>query len=112
MSLSASEARTLSRIEQALLSRDPGLRSLFSTFTRLTWHEAMPAREQIRRRRRRPKPGALLLVAIALAVGMIIVSALNSVPRACAPSRAGVAIARTADRDCAAAATSAPPLTR
>ena len=46
MSLSASEARALTRIERALLARDPVLRSLFSTFTSLTWREAMPAWEQ------------------------------------------------------------------
>jgi anti-sigma-K factor RskA len=112
MSLSASEVRTLSRIERALLSRDPRLRSLFSIFTRLTWQEAMPAREQIRRRAWRPKPGIVILVAIALAVGVIIVSSVNSVQRACAPSRGGVAIARTADRGCAARPTSAAPPTR
>jgi Protein of unknown function (DUF3040) len=107
MSLSASEVRTLSRIEQALQSRDPRLRSLFSIFTRLTWQEAMPAREQIRRRAWRPRPGIAILIALALALGVIIVSSLNSVPGGCAPSRAGMVIARTADRGCATGPTSA-----
>jgi hypothetical protein len=110
MSLSASEVRTLSRIEQALLHRDPRLRSLFSIFTRLTWQEAMPTREQIRRRRWRPRPGVVILIAIALAVGVIVASSVNSVQRACAPSRGGVAIARTAERGCAVGAASAAPV--
>lgn len=109
MSLSASEVRTLSRIERALLSRDPRLRSLFSIFTCLTWQEAMPVREQIRRRRWRLKPGIVILIAIALALGVVIVSSLNSVPGGCTPSRAGIAIARTAGRGCLAEPTSAAP---
>jgi len=108
MSLSASEVRALSRIEQALLSRDPRLRSLFSIFTRLTWQEAMPTREQLRRRRWRPRPGVVILAAIALAVGMIIVGSLTAPPRACGADRLDPVIAKTASHGCAAGPASAP----
>jgi cobalamin synthase len=107
--LSASEVRALSRIEQALLSCDPRLRSLFSIFTRLTWQEAMPAREQIRRRGWRPHPRIAILVAAVLAVGMIIVGALNSPPRACAPNRLSPVITKAAAHGCGAGPASAPP---
>jgi Protein of unknown function (DUF3040) len=106
MSLSASEVRTLSRIEQTLSSRDPRLRSLFSIFTRLTSQEAMPAREQIRRRGWRPHPGIVILIAIALAVGMVVMGSLTA--RACTPGRVGAVIAKTASHGCAAGPASAP----
>jgi len=109
MSLSASEVRALSRIEQALLSRDPRLRSLFSIFTRLNRQEAMPTREQIRSRRWRPQPGVVILIAIALAVGMVVVGSFTAPPRACAPNRLAPVIARTAGHGCAAGPTAAPP---
>ena len=108
MSLSASEVRALSRIEQALLSRDPRLRSLFSIFTRLTSQEAMPAREQIRRRGWRPHPGIAILIAATLAVSMIIVGAFNSPPRVCGPARLAPVIAKAASHGCPAGSTSAP----
>ena len=78
MSLSASEERTLTSIEQALRSRDPRLNSLFSIFTRLTRQEAMPVIEQIRRRRWRPQPGAVVLVVIAMLVCAVVVGSLTS----------------------------------
>ena len=108
MSLSASEARALTRIEQSLLSRDPRLRSLFSMFTRLTWREAMPAREQLRRRRWRPHPSVAIAIAVALAVALVVVGSLVSPPRACAPDRLGPVIARTMGHGCPAATTPAP----
>ena len=109
MSLPASEARALTRIERALLSRDPRLRSLFSIFTRLTWQEAMPAREQLRRRRRwRPQPGVVIAIALAVAVAMVVVGAIVSPPRACAPVRTGPVLVQTGGHGCAAAGTSSP----
>ncbi len=78
MSLPAAEERVLTRIEQALLSRDPRLNSLFSIFTRLTRQEAMPAVEQLRPRRWRLQPGAVLLVAIALLVCALVAGSLAS----------------------------------
>jgi len=107
MSLSASEVRTLSRIDRALSSRDPRLRSLFSIFTRLTLQEAMPAREQIRRRGWRPHPGIVILIAIALAVGMVVMGSLTA-PRTCTAGRVGAVIAKSASRACAAGPASAP----
>ena len=73
MSLTASEERVLTRIEEALLSRDPCLKSLFAIFTRLTWQEAMPSIEQLRRRRWQPPAGAVILLAVALIVGVIVI---------------------------------------
>jgi hypothetical protein len=107
MSLSASEVRTLTRIERALLSRDPRLRSLFSMFTRLTWQEAMPAREQLRRRRWQGRPGVVIAIGLALALAMVVMGAIVSPPRACAPARLGAAIARSLAPGCPAG-TSAP----
>ena len=107
MSLPASEARALTRIERGLLSRDPCLSSLFSTFTQLTWREAMPAWEQLRRRQWRPAPGLVIAIALALAVAMVVAGAIVSPPRVCAPSRLGPTIAKTLAPGCPAAAPSA-----
>jgi hypothetical protein len=84
MSLPAAEERTLTAIERALLSRDPRLKSLFAIFTRLTWQEAMPAIEQLRRRRWYPPAGAVIVLAAALIVGVIVLGALGSAS-GCAP---------------------------
>jgi Protein of unknown function (DUF3040) len=111
MSLSASEGRALTRIERGLLARDPRLSSLFTTFTQLTWREAMPAWEQLRRRRWRPAPGIMIAIALALAlaVAMVVVGAIVASPRACAPGRLGPAVAKTLAPGCPAG-TSANPL--
>jgi hypothetical protein len=86
MSLTASEERVLTRIEQALLSRDPRLKSLFAIFTRLTWQEAMPAIEQLRRRRWHPPAGVVILLAVALIAGVIMLGALGSAS-GCGPAQ-------------------------
>jgi hypothetical protein len=86
MSLPVSEVRTLTDIEQALLSRDPRLKSLFAIFTRLTRHEAMPTIEQLRRRRWHPPAGAVILFALALIVGVIVLGSLAS-RRGCGPAQ-------------------------
>lgn len=78
MSLPVSESRTLIGIEHELLSRDPRLKSLFTIFTRLTRHEAMPTIEQLRRRRWHPPAGAVILLAMALIAGVIMLGALGS----------------------------------
>jgi hypothetical protein len=78
MSLPVAQERTLTSIEQALRSRDPRLNSLFSIFTRLTRHEAMPTIEQIRQRHWRPQPGAVVLATIALLVCAIVLGSLGS----------------------------------
>ena len=108
MSLSASEGRALTRIERGLLARDPRLSSPFTTFTQLTWREAMPAWEQVRRRRR-PAPGIVIAIALALAVAMVVVGTIVASPRACAPDRLGPAVAKTLAPGCPAG-TSANPL--
>lgn len=86
MSLPVSEERALTGIEQALLSRDPRLKSLFAIFTRLTWQEAMPAIEQLRRRRWQPAAGAVILLAIALIAAVIVLGSLGSAS-GCGPAQ-------------------------
>jgi len=86
MSLPVAEARALNGIEQGLLSRDPRLKSLFAIFTRLTWQEAMPAFEQLRRRRWHPPAGAVFLLAIALIAGVIALGSLGSAS-GCGPAQ-------------------------
>ena len=110
MSLSASEARALTRIERALLSRDPGLRSLFSTFTSLTWREAMPAWEQLRRPRWRPRPGAVIAIGLVLAFAMVVLSAIVSPQSGCLPLRTGSIPIQTTGHGCPAGNSSANPL--
>jgi hypothetical protein len=110
MSLSAAEARALTRIETALLSRDPRLRSLFSMFTRLTWQEAMPAREQLRRRRRRPRPEVAIAIGLALAFAMVVMGAIVSQQRGCAPPRTDSTLVRPEVHGCPAGSSSTNPL--
>ena len=86
MSLPVSEERALTGIEQALLSRDPRLKSLFTIFTRLTRYEAMPTIEQLRRRRWRLPAGAVILLAIALIAGVIVLGSLGSAS-GCGPAQ-------------------------
>jgi hypothetical protein len=108
MSLPASEVRALTRIERGLVSRDPRLISLFSTFTQLTWREAMPAWEQLRRRRWRPTPGVAIAIALALAVAMVVLGAIVSPPRGCTPDRLGPTISKTLAPGCPAGASAKP----
>jgi hypothetical protein len=110
MSLSASEVRTLTGIERALLSRDPRLRSLFSMFTRLTRQESMPVREQLRRRRWRPGPGLVIAIGLALALAMVVMGAIVSPQRGCSPLRAGSTLVQATGRGCPAGSSSANPL--
>jgi len=95
MSLPASEARVLTRIEQSLLSRDPRLRSLFTIFTRLTLQEAMPTREQLRPSRWRPQPGPVIVIALVLVAVGVVLGSLAGPARVCsaAPRHPGVATA-------------------
>jgi hypothetical protein len=92
MSLPVSEERALTHIERALLYRDPRLKSLFAIFTRLTWQEAMPSIEQLRRQRWHPPAGAVILLAIALVAGVIALGSLGSAS-GCGPTRPSAATA-------------------
>lgn len=47
MSLPAGQQRALNKMDKRLCSSDPGLASLFGTFTRLTWDEVMPSQEKL-----------------------------------------------------------------
>jgi hypothetical protein len=103
MSLTASEQRALARIERVLQARDPRLRSLFATFTSLTSREALPEREQLRRRAWRLRaPLAVMLIAASVAIGV-----LSGASQACGPGRSAAAPGRPAassagrwDRSC------------
>ena len=108
MSLSASEVRALTGIERSLLSRDPRLRSLFSTFTRLTRQEAMPAWEQVRKRRWRPRPGLVIAAALALALAMVVLGAIVSPQHGCPALRTGSTLARTIGHGCPAGPSANP----
>jgi hypothetical protein len=108
MSLPASEERALTGIERGLLSRDPRLKSLFAIFTRLTWQEAMPAIEQLRRRRRHPPAGAMILLAIALVAGVIMLGALGSAS-GCAPGQPSATAPAQPSAGAAAHPTAAAP---
>lgn len=84
MSLPASQQRVLSRIEEALQSRDPRLKTLFSTFTRLTGHEAMPATEQLRPAGwLRRQPGAVIMLGLTLVLAIVVVGSLGGSGRLC-----------------------------
>ncbi len=50
MSLPVSQQRILDRIEHRLLESDPRLAAMFLIFTKLTWNEEMPRREEVRAR--------------------------------------------------------------
>jgi Protein of unknown function (DUF3040) len=110
MSLPASEARVLTRIEEGLLSRDPRLRSLFAIFTRLTWQEAMPAREQLRRSRWRPGRGAVVLLALMLTVVGVVVASLAVPGRVCSPIQREQTVASATAHACTPATSSGAPL--
>jgi Protein of unknown function (DUF3040) len=104
MSLPASEERVLSRIETALLDRDPRLRSLFAIFTRLTRQEAMPATEQLRRRRRwSPQQAVVVLLAGAILIGVILAGAFGPAGT-CGPARTAASSASSAPSAVAASA--------
>jgi hypothetical protein len=62
MSLAAGQRRALSQIEKALVDDDLRLGLLFSAFTRLAAHEAMPVTEPIPGRPRRPMRSAVVTV--------------------------------------------------
>ncbi|HEU5421046.1 MAG TPA: hypothetical protein VFV41_25405 [Streptosporangiaceae bacterium] len=86
MSLPARQQHTLDEIELRLLENDPQLKSLFTTFTRLTAPEAMPVTETISARLPR---SALLIGLIVTAVVGALVAALLTPNTPCPPFPAG-----------------------
>jgi len=50
MSLPVRQQRVLDRIEHSLHVSEPHLKSMFAIFTKLTWDEEMPRREELRLR--------------------------------------------------------------
>ncbi|HTV98885.1 MAG TPA: DUF3040 domain-containing protein [Streptosporangiaceae bacterium] len=107
MSLPASEARVLTRIEDSLISRDPRLRSLFAIFTRLTWQEAMPSWEQLRRRGRL-RPGPVILVALVLVLVGVVLGSLAGPSSTCSSAPHHQAAASAPARACVPATGSRP----
>jgi hypothetical protein len=83
VSLTASEQRALAKIEHVLQSGDAGLRSLFGIFTRLTWPEAMPAREQLPQRGWRARPVIAVPLTLVLIAAIIVVGSLGGASAAC-----------------------------
>jgi hypothetical protein len=106
MSLPTAEQQELLGIEQILQSRDPRLKSIFATFTRLTRNEAMPTWEQIRRGNWRLRSSVIVSVTVLLIAGIIAVAALSGLPRACGPSRPAPGGVTFADRGCTTQAVS------
>jgi hypothetical protein len=94
MSLPTHEQQQLLGIEQILQSRDPRLKSLFATFTRLASNEAMPAREQIHRGNWRLRSSIIVSVTVLLLAGIIAMAAISGLTRACSPSRAALGAGR------------------
>jgi hypothetical protein len=110
MSLTASEVRVLSRIEEGLLSRDPRLKSLFAIFTRLTRQEAMPAREQLRRRRWRPGAGMAILIGLVLAAVAVSLASLAVPAHACPLANRNPVVASAASHTCTSTSSSGSPV--
>ena len=102
MSLPTSEQQELLGIEQILQSRDPRLKSIFATFTRLTRNEAMPAWEQIRRGNWRLRSSVIVSLTVLLLAGVIAVAALTGLTRACGPTRSASGTVAYAGRGCPA----------
>lgn len=108
MSLPASETRVLTRIEASLVARDPRLRSLFSIFTRLTSQEAMPAREQLRRRPWRLRPGPVIVVAVVFVLVGVVLGSLAGPARVCSSATPHRVVATAPADPCAPATGSRP----
>ena len=68
MSLPACRQRALDRIEQTLVSEDPGLGLRFAVFTRLTRHEAIPGTEQMPGRLQRVLRRAVILPLVVISL--------------------------------------------
>ena len=89
-------------IEEILQSRDPRLKSIFATFTRLTRNEAMPTWEQIRHGNWRLRSSIIVSVTLLLLAGIIAVAAFTGLGRACGPTRAAPGAVAYAGRGCPA----------
>jgi Protein of unknown function (DUF3040) len=85
MSLPGRQQRALDRIEQTLVTEDPGLGLRFAFFARLTRHEAMPGIEQVPRRLQRALRRAIILPLVAVSL-LALLAASGLIPgrQACA----------------------------
>ena len=81
MSLPCCRRRALDRIEQALVTEDPGLGLRFAVFARLTLHEAIPGTEQVQSRLQRLLGPAIRLQRLVISlVALLAVSGLMPWP--------------------------------
>lgn len=87
MTLPARQQRVLDQIETTLQSGDPGLKSMFASFTRMTSLEAMPTTEALYARLSRP---AVLISVMVVALMSAVLLGLFAGPSSCAhaPARA------------------------
>jgi len=108
MSLPASETRVLTGIEASLVARDPRLRSLFAIFTRLTLHEAMPAREQLRRRHWRLRPGPVIVIALVFVLVGVVLGSLAGPAHVCSSATPHRAASTAPGNPCVPATGSRP----
>jgi hypothetical protein len=90
MSLRGGEQRALDRIEETLQAGDPRFRSLFTIFTRLTRHEAMPSTEQVNARLRTSLLRAIAIpIALAAVLSGLILASLTPARNACVTQARG-----------------------
>jgi hypothetical protein len=76
MSLPARQQRALDRIGQTLATDDPGLRSMFAIFSRLTLDEPMPITERVAAGLMRVlRPAMVISIALIAGLTVLLVSA-------------------------------------
>jgi hypothetical protein len=110
MSLPARQQRALDRIGEMLAADDPGLRSMFAIFTRLTRHEAMPMTERVRTRLKRLlRPAMVIPITLIAVLSILIVSFPTHSRTMCGRAVAASGLARAWSR---AASCSPAPATR
>ncbi len=84
MMLPGRQQRALERIEQTLVTEDPGLGLRFAVFTRLTQHEAIPGTEQAPHRLQQVlRRAAILPLVLISLLGLVAASGLLLSRHAC-----------------------------
>jgi Protein of unknown function (DUF3040) len=74
MSLPARQQQALDKIDRALQSADPKLKSMFAIFTRLTSREAMPTTEAIVAKL--PRPMVMISIMVVTVLSAVLLSVL------------------------------------
>jgi hypothetical protein len=93
MSLPVRQQRALKRIEKTLLADDVPLGSLFTIFTRLALHDAMPWTERVRTGLGRLHPVLVAAAGLVVVAGALMVSFLIPSGQACSHASAATAAA-------------------